>query len=274
MNRLARVLLVSLSVFVLASSFVFLTFTKELGFSVVSEPISALLTPVNAFFSKPFQYVSQQKEMLGDLFAAYEENKELKRSLFELGFEEGEKEQLKRENTSLRKSLGIVEEYKGTSFLAANVVIRTPENWQQELIINQGEKNGVKKGMLVVANAGVIGSITHVHSHSSVVKLLSNAENFTKLPVKFSLDKEEVYGILSGFDLATNSFVVGQLNKAVDVPMGTRLVTSDLAGTLPANLAVGKVRESHRVSLDVNRQLLIEPAADFSSLYSVLVVEQ
>ncbi|WP_335339458.1 rod shape-determining protein MreC [Streptococcus marmotae] len=50
------------------------------------------------------------------------------------------------------------------------------------------------------------------------------------------------------------------------------VVTSDLAGDMPSNVLVGKVSSVKTSTRDLSRELYIKPAANFSNIYSVLVV--
>ncbi|HFI0595164.1 TPA: rod shape-determining protein MreC [Streptococcus suis] len=54
----------------------------------------------------------------------------------------------------------------------------------------------------------------------------------------------------------------------------SNVVTSDLAGTTPANIQVGKVKSISSTSNNLNREVFIEPTTDFSEIYSVLLVEE
>ncbi|HFR3883720.1 TPA: rod shape-determining protein MreC, partial [Streptococcus suis] len=97
---------------------------------------------------------------------------------------------------------------------------------------------------------------------------------FTKLPVKISVDSKEIYGILSGYDADTNSFIINQLNSADEIAVGSNVVTSDLAGATSANIQIGKVLSVKSNSNSLNREVYVEPTASFSNIYSVLVVGQ
>ena len=142
------------------------------------------------------------------------------------------------------------------------------------MIIDAGTEQGVVENMLVVANGGLAGIVTNVESSSANVKLLTNSDEFTKIPVKISTQSGDIYGILSGYDSDSNSFVVNQLNSMDEIKIDSNVVTSDLAGTTPANIQVGKVKSISSTSNNLNREVFIEPTTDFSEIYSVLLVEE
>ncbi|MCQ8257972.1 rod shape-determining protein MreC, partial [Streptococcus suis] len=57
-------------------------------------------------------------------------------------------------------------------------------------------------------------------SDSAVVYLFTNSDEFTKFPVKISVDSKEIYGILTGNHSDTNSFIINQLNSADEIALG------------------------------------------------------
>ncbi len=95
--------------------------------------------------------------------------------------------------------------------------MRTPSSWSEHISINIGETSGVTYNALVVANGGLVGIVSSLSSDSAVVTLFTNSDEFTKLPVKISVDSKEIYGILSGYDADTNSFIINQLNSADEI---------------------------------------------------------
>ena len=191
--------------------------------------------------SKPTQFLSKQKDYLNDLVAAYKENQELKSTLASLENSISEMESLKNENESLRQNLEIKEAYADKQMISALVSVRSPNSWNQELVIDIGKDAGLTENMLVVANGALVGTIDSLDAYSTTVKLLTNSDDFSNIPVKISLEMTDVYGILSGYDTDSHSLIINQLNSDVEIPVGSSVVTSDLAGGTPSNIPVGKV---------------------------------
>lgn len=274
MNKLSK-LIVAVSIFLLLSfSLLFVTFSESRQVPFLTQIVNAIVRPVQSVLSKPTNYFSEQKDVLSDLMDAYKENKELKAILSGLEDYATENITLKAENESLRSSLGIASNFSEKQYVAGLVLVRTPASWSEHLTIDIGGDQGVIENALVVANGGLIGVISHVDPDSANVKLLTNSDEFTKLPVKISLGSKEIYGILSGYDADSNSFVINQLNGSDDIPVGSNVVTSDLAGAAPANIKIGRVLSVKSNSNNLNREIYVEPTASFSNLYSVLVVRQ
>lgn len=274
MNKFSK-LVVVVSIFLLLSfSLLFVTFSKGLQVPYLNNIVRVVVTPIQSVISVPTRFFSEQKDVLTDLMNAYEENKQLKEAIMSLEGMAAENTSLKEENASLRSSLGVVSDFPEKQLIPGSVLVRTPSSWSEHISINIGETRGVTSNALVVANGGLVGIVSSLSSDSAVVTLFTNSDEFTKLPVKISVDSKEIYGILSGYDADTNSFIIDQLNSADEIAVGSNVVTSDLAGATPANVQIGKVLSVKSNSNSLNREVYVEPTASFSNIYSVLVVGQ
>lgn len=274
MNKFLK-LVVVVSIFLLLSfSLLFVTFSKGLQVPYLNNIVRVVVTPIQSVISVPTRFFSEQKDVLTDLVNAYEENKQLKEAIMSLEGMAAENTSLKEENASLRSSLGVVSVFPEKQLIPGSVLVRTPSSWSEHISINIGETSGVTSNALVVANGGLVGIVSSLSSDSAVVTLFTNSDEFTKLPVKISVDSKEIYGILSGYDADTNSFIINQLNSADEIAVGSNVVTSDLAGATPANVQIGKVLSVKSNSNSLNREVYVEPTASFSNIYSVLVVGQ
>lgn len=272
MNRFSRLIVVS-SIFVVVSlSLLFVTVNNGLGNSGIVEVIHTGISSINNVLAKPVQFFSEQKDGIVNLIEAYKENKELKQVVANLETQVAEMDSLQKENDSLRQNLGMADQYTDKTVISALVSVRTPTSWSHQLTISAGSNQGISKDMLVIANGGLVGIVTEIYPNSADVKLLSNSDEFTKIPVRLSVDKKEIYGILSGYDTDTNSFIISQLNSKEDIPVGSNVVTSDLAGTTPSNLQVGKVTSVKNNGGTTNKEVFVTPTANFSNIYSVLIV--
>ncbi|HEL1603806.1 TPA: rod shape-determining protein MreC [Streptococcus suis] len=274
MNKFSK-LVVVVSIFLLLSfSLLFVTFSKGLQVPYLNNIVRVVVTPIQSVISVPTRFFSEQKDVLTDLMNAYEENKQLKVAIMSLEGMAAENTSLKEENASLRSSLGVVSDFPEKQLIPGSVLVRTPSSWSEHISINIGETSGVTSNALVVANGGLVGIVSSLSSDSAVVTLFTNSDEFTKLPVKISVDSKEIYGILSGYDADTNSFIIDQLNSADEIAVGSNVVTSDLAGATSANIQIGKVLSVKSNSNSLNREVYVEPTASFSNIYSVLVVGQ
>lgn len=260
--------------FFVSISLLFATYSNSDSSSFVDSSVRFFLNPIQRVLSAPVVYISSQVDLIDDLFASYSENRELKSLSLEFDTLNAENDSLKKENESLKANLELSTFHPDIDFSVGEVLVRTPSLWTKELIINIGESSNISKNTLVLSNGGVIGTVSTVSTDSAVVKLITNSDDFTKIPVKIGSGDNVVYGILSGYDLDSNTFIINQLNSTSAIETGSSVVTSDLAGTLPANLKIGEVSSVKESNDSLNREVYIKPAANFSNIYSVSVVKQ
>ncbi|HFI0635553.1 TPA: rod shape-determining protein MreC [Streptococcus suis] len=260
--------------FFVSISLLFATYSNSDSSSFVDSSVRFFINPIQRVLSAPVVYISSQVDLIDDLFASYSENRELKSISLEFDTLNAENDSLKKENESLKANLELSTSHSDIDFSVGEVLVRTPSLWTKELIINIGESSNISKNSLVLSNGGVIGTVSTVSTDSAVIKLITNSDDFTKIPVKIGSGDNVVYGILSGYDLDSNTFIINQLNSTSAIEAGSSVVTSDLAGTLPANLEIGEVSSVKESNDSLNREVYIKPAANFSNIYSVSVVKQ
>jgi rod shape-determining protein MreC len=143
---------------------------------------------------------------------------------------------LKEENERLRTvlGLGLIKDFKlkETSILSKDVS-------RDYIVINKGEKDGIKNKMSVITFEKVlVGEVTEIFSNSSRVRLITDSG--TKFGVKITdtniqaLAKGEGNGNLS-LDL---------IPKDLEVPIGALISTAGpLEGGYPAGLLIGTISE-------------------------------
>ncbi len=62
----------------------------------------------------------------------------------------------------MRKLLEFKEADKNQIQIASEVIARTPASWKNELTIDKGTSDNVTDAMLVVANGGLVGSVSEL----------------------------------------------------------------------------------------------------------------
>ena len=82
---------------------------------------------------------------------------------------------------------------------------------KNELTYDKGTSDNVTDAMVVVANGGLVGSVSETSSQSSLVSLLTNEENSTKISVRIQTKSGPVYGIITGYDEKNSAYIISQL---------------------------------------------------------------
>lgn len=193
------------------------------------------------------------------------ENIRMKREIDALRMDNNKYRELLSTHQRLQKLL----QYKKTinlPVLAAQVIGRDPVGWFESVIIDKGEKSGLKVNMPVVNAQGVVGRLVSVSLNYAKVLLIIDQNSAVDCIIQRSRDK----GIVKG--LSSKICVLDYVLKNSDVVVGDMAVTSGLGRVFPKGLPVGEVVEVKNISGELFKDIKIRPVVDFSKLEELLII--
>ncbi len=150
--------------------------------------------------------------------------------------------------------------------LPAEVVGLDPSGWSKTIIINKGAKDGVAKGMAVIAPGGVVGHVIKDFDWSAQVLLAIDRSSGIDALVQRSRSRGIVEG--ESDEACRFKYVV----RKADVQIGDTVISSGLDGIFPKGLSVGTVEEISRPASGLFQEVKVRPFVDFAKLEEVLVV--
>lgn len=178
---------------------------------------------------------------------------------------------LEEENEKLRQYLKFFKENSYEYILARvlwqeNLLNFSSSN--QNIVINKGENDGLRAGLAVVNEAGVIiGKIIEVSETSSRVCLINN--NFCKMAISVNNSNSSV-GLAEGdLGLSIKLNFVAQDEK---VSVGNMIITSGLEKDIPRGLAVGKINNVEQEVNDIWQKVNAEALFNINNLNIVSVI--
>jgi rod shape-determining protein MreC len=151
--------------------------------------------------------------------------------------------------------------------VGARVIAYDPSMWSRCALIDQGEAQGVKPGLPVLAPAGIAGRIVEVYAHYSKVMLIVDRNSGADAMVQ----RLRVRGILQG--KGGNRCFLDYVPKSADVQVGDLVLASGLGGVYPKGLVFGKVTAADKKVPGVFQEIEVTPAVDLSALEEVVVVK-
>jgi rod shape-determining protein MreC len=137
----------------------------------------------------------------------------------------------------------------------------------RRVVLDRGSRNGVKPGLPVIDNAGVVGQVTRVFPLTSEVTLLTDKEQAIPVQVLRSGLRSVAYG-RGHSGLLDLRFVAPN----ADIQVGDILVTSGLDGMYPAGLAVAKVIQVESVAAGAFGRVVCLPLAGIDRHRQLLIV--
>ncbi len=194
---------------------------------------------------------------------------------------EGENERLRRINAELMLQVNKLREYAVVNeqlkrlleikdslsypLIPATVVSKTLTKSQSTITINAGLQNGVKPGMPVINDLGLVGIVNSTSEDYSIARTLKNID--LKITVKD--ERSRVDGVMkwNGEDL-----VIINVPKTYDVEPGDRIISSELSSIVPVPIQVGVVLGLIKVEEGIFNEVKIKPYVNFASVENVFVI--
>lgn len=201
---------------------------------------SGLKKITSNILSKPFKAISSVKQYFVNRKNLSEENLSLKQRLSLLAVELSRTEEISEENERLR-ALFKFEKKLPYQAIAARVIARDSLDWRKSVIINKGEKDGIKEHMPCVTTEGLLGSVYEVSSGTAKVMLITDPAS--KVGVMFDNSGES--GVLSG--IGSDGCNVMYISIDADIKPGDKIITAGFSQFFPRGLNVGTIS---KVSID------------------------
>lgn len=151
-------------------------------------------------------------------------------------------------------------------YLAANVIGRDPSPFLHYVIIDAGSNAGVRPGMPVVTEQGLVGRVEAVTAEASRVRLITDPAS----QVNVHLQRSDTDAILIGS--ITSELSLEMIPQDANVQTGDLVLTSGLGGGFPPNLLVGQVLTVRKLDYELFQQAVIQPTVDFNRMQYVLVI--
>lgn len=177
-------------------------------------------------------------------------------NLYREGYQEG---------VRLRTLLSIKENFKHRA-VVARVIDNDRTTLFKTLLINKGTAEGLRVGLPVLADRGVVGRIIETSWHASrVLLLIDENSNIDAL-----IQRSRAQGILQGAGPAGCN--LKYISRVEDVQAGDVVLSSGLAGVFPKGLLLGVITGASRREGGLFQKIDVAPAVDFGKLEEVLAL--
>lgn len=226
-----------------------------------------VLSPFQWAFSRIQRFFQHQMAEFQSWRGTKERNEELEQLVLDLQAEVRALRNYRRENAWLREALDFRDQGEH-NLLVAEVIGRSPSNWESTIILNKGQAHGVHGGMAVVTNAGIVGTVISSSHFTSTVLLIIDTQSATGGLVQSSGDLV----LVEGGQMDRDSLMARPLNRDTNVAVGDVIVTSGLSRIYPKNLPIGEVVAVEPRQYDLSFVAVIRPFVDFTRLEYVLIV--
>jgi len=196
------------------------------------------------------------------------QNKELQDQLAILLKEKGRYLTEKEENDFLREQLKF-SQTQNYGFVIANVIGKNVGGLENSLLLDVGEKNGIKIGQPVLGAQGIIiGKINKVEVNRSFMLFIN--DDLSRLAAKIQGMTKTIGTIDGEFGLGLKMSLIPQ-NEIISE--GDIVVTSGLEELVPANLVVGQIEKITKEPEALFQEASIKSPVDFNKVTMVNIVK-
>jgi len=254
----------------LVGAFVLMLLDATGVFSPVESVFQAVLRPVSLAFTEARLAIGGVTRTVRDLQTLRQRNSELEALVERLTVENLQLSEVAAENATLRAFFRFAQTNPSFDLRGGQIIARTigagPSPYAQVVLIDLGSRHGLRQGMPVLTDRGLVGRVTQVFATSAEVLLLTDPTS----AVNVLTQAARAPGILRGR--------VGQLPLMDFIPVGAEIavgeivMTSGLGGRFPKGIIVGQVVEVLRNDNLAFQQAVVQPTVDFDRLELVLVM--
>lgn len=239
--------------------------------------LAGYLRPILSSFSNPFislqRWVSSRYFAISNFFTMprdvnqlMSENAQLQAKVSQLESQIIELQQQLSEAQILYALLDFARSAPQNQYVGASVIGRDPSPFLQYVIIDHGSDDGIKHGMPVVTNQGLVGIVDAVTATAARVKLITDSTSI----VNVKLENAEVEAQLNGS--VTGEMSLDMIPQDAEVFTGDIILTSGLGGTYPTDVVIGQVISVHKQQTGLFQTANIQPSVDFANLSAVLII--
>lgn len=234
---------------------------------------------VQYVFYKPAGYVAGLFEDISNLRSLQEENEELKIALAHYTRDKVNynfiEQQYKRLQDELHFTKAQKEMYDYT-WKIAQVLSVNDDPVNRTIVVDIGEREGVKEGMAVSSTDGLVGVVSHVSYMTSTVKLVTSMDakdpNSNGIAVTALGKENDVFGMIETFDKKQGKFLMTRIQDKKSLAKDDLIVSSGIGGVFPRGMIIGKVKEIQVGEYGLTYTATVEPAANFTDWKELFVV--
>jgi len=253
---------------IILTALVIITNIDTSKFSLVEGMTSKLVMPIQNGLTYVKCKISGNDTFFYDINSLKDENKKLKQENQELSEKLSELEIIKAENEVLREYANLSDQYTAYTTKPAYIIDRDLSNLSETLVINIGEKDGIKIGMPVVVAEGIVGQVISTTNSTAKVQPIIDPSSSVSGIMNISRDNIIVKGELGSNTTLRATYI----SSDADLVLNDEVETSGLGGIYPKGLKIGKLVQIVETQNTTEKYAVIETAVDFSKIEEVLVI--
>jgi rod shape-determining protein MreC len=151
-------------------------------------------------------------------------------------------------------------------YVASAVIGRDPSPFLHYIIIDHGSDDGLRHGMPVVTEQGLIGIVDAVTARAARVQLINDPNSIVNVYLPSAKVEAQITGSI------TSEITLQMIPQNANIPVGELVLTSGLGGDFPTNIVIGQITSVRKRETDLFQTATVQPVVDLNNLSAVLVI--
>lgn len=235
-------------------------------FSSASDWFGQSLVDVQTWVSERYLTIRDVVSAPGDVVSLQNRNAQLESEVSGLQTQVIQLQQQLTDTQVLAALVDFSQSNPESIYKAASVIGRDPSPFLHYIIINVGSNDGIRRGMPVVTNQGLIGRVDAIIADAARVQLVTDPSS----AVNVRLQNANTDALLVGS--VTGDLSLEMISQDIAVQEGDVVLTSGLGGDYPPDLLVGQLLNLRKRDYELFQDATLQSTVDFSRLEIVLVI--
>jgi rod shape-determining protein MreC len=236
----------------------------------VNNALHSVFRPISITLTEARKTSADLLQTARDFRTLRQRNNELNLLVERLTVENLQLAEVVTENEQLRSFFEFAQTNPTYDFRGGQIIGRVISEGSSPFIntieIDLGEKHGLKQGMPVVTDRGLVGRIMDVQPYTSEILLINDASSSVNAMTQTS----RAPGALRG--RVGQSPLMSLIPPDVEVSVGEIVITSGLGGRFPKGIVIGQIVDILQNDNQAFQQAVVHPTVDLDRLELVMVI--
>lgn len=229
---------------------------------------------VQKILSFPIDFITNKIAEKNEKDKMYDKYLELKNQVKEHEKYKIENEELKKQLSDMKELLNINDTIAEYTYLNATVISRNLDYWNDTLIINKGEHDGITKDMPVVIGTNLIGKVISTTTFNSTIRLITASAVVDKISIKIKNGNDYIYGILNGYNKSNNTYTIEGISQNIKIENGSIVTTTGMGDIFPSGIVIGKITGVSTDIFDLSTVLEMQSLVNFDNINYVTILRR
>lgn len=269
-----KIIIICVLIFCLITGFIINVVMTDRNLTIFEKTIKDSVLTVQKILAFPIDFVANKINENNEKNKMYEKYIELENQVKENEKYKVENEELKKQLSDMKELLNINDTIAEYTYLNANVINRNLDYWNDTLIINKGEHDGITKDMPVVIGTNLIGKVISTTTFNSTVRLITATDVVDKISVKIKNGDDYIYGILNGYNKENDTYTIEGISQNAKIENESIVTTTGMGDIFPAGIVIGKITGINTDAFDLSNVLEMKSDVNFDNINYVTVLRR